>query len=865
MKTSLKNLVVFLISVIVASSMMAIPAHNGLKNHRQSTGKTISFYLVGDEFMHCAKTIDRYTLLSIENGDMVYAVLDNEGNMIASDIVASNPNERDKQEIEFLSTIERNLFFSTQQIQAFQSKRNFRDNDLKTMRESNSEDFVRNPNLLVVLVNFSNATMTTSNINQFKHQIQDSNYNTGNFTGSVRDYFFDNSFEQMNPNFHVIGPYTLNHPYSYYGTNEDNCYNMVIDALNIADSVDDIDLSIFDNDGDGLVDLVHVIYAGQGEHYTGQTSQIWAHMWYVQNSPTYDGVQLWRYSCSSEKGQYNACDGIGPVCHEMGHVFGLPDFYDSDYDGSGGEAIATDEFDVMASGSYNNNTLTPPYYSMVERNMIGWATPDTLLSSNTYILEPIVESNNALHFDLNDDEYLTFEYRKKFKWDEYIPAEGMIVFHAVSSKFENWEETNDINANPNDRGFYIEPAIELTNSINSSDVSFPGSAGVTSKNGSYLRDGSLVEYIINNIHYDEDSNIVFVYINMDNIRFNLSVENITSTSADINGTMTSDFTLTDRKLQWKENGATDWSEVNLSSNSFVVSLTQLTPNTLYQYRVLATINDTIYHSSIKTFATLCGGTTYNQLPFKDGFEVGIDCWDIESQNNQATFISSSFVTSYGIPIYPIEGTKMVALELLSNNYYSEKSARLISPMFDLTNYENVKLSYAYNIYSWETTPLAVYYRLSPENPWVELTHYTSNYGNSNLGVWIYDTIVIPQVSNQMQFSFKEKESYFLGVFLDDVEINGDAINSSIVSPNTDNISLVLYPNPTTSNTTLKVKGLNEQAIITIIDQTGRIISTSILASGQETMEVEASTLVSGVYYIRILTANSVRTEKLIKK
>ena len=861
MKINFKKITMFLISLVVASSIMAIPAHKGLKTHRQSTGKTISFYLIGDEFMHCARTIDRYTLLSIENGDMVYAILDNEGNMVASNVVASNPNEREKQEIDFLSSIDKNIFFSQQQIQAFQSNRSFRDSELKVMRELNSGDFVRNPNLLVVLVNFTNATMQTSNINQFKHQIKDTNYNTGNFTGSVRDYFFDNSFEQMDPNFQVIGPYTLNHPYSYYGADENYSYRMVIDALNIADSVDNIDLSIFDNDDDGFVDLVHVIYAGQGEHYTGQTDQIWAHMWYVQDSPTYDGVQLHRYSCSSEKDAYNNCDGIGAVCHEMGHVFGLPDFYDTDYNESGGTASTTGTFDVMAEGSYNNDCLTPPYYSMVERSMIGWATPDTITTNTTYSLEPIIESNNALHLDLDTDEYLTLEYRKKVKWDEYIPAEGMIIFHAVGSKFENWEETNNINVDPNDRGFYIEPAAGGPTNNSSASVAYPYN-NITTKEGSYLRNGSFVNYILDNIHYDEDSNIVFTYVNMNKINFNLSTENITTSSADIIGSMTSDYTLTDRKLQWKENNATNWTEVNINSDSFVVNLTQLNPSTLYQYRALATIDDTIYYSTTKSFFTLCDGSAISTLPYIDGFEGGIDCWTIENISGNASFETTSSLSVYYDNITPIEGEKMLIFSAQSS--YQESSARIISPLFDLTNYNNVKLSYAYNILSFNQRPLTVYYRLSPESSWIELTHYTSGYFNSNLGVWTYDSILLPETSDKVQIAFVEKENMAFGVSLDDLKLEGNII-SSLSNKQKEDINIVLYPNPTSSNTFLRVQGLTEDATIIITDQAGRLISSSKLNKGQQRIEIESSKLTTGIYFIKIQTENTIRTEKLIKK
>ena len=79
------------------------------------------------------------------------------------------------------------------------------------------------------------------------------------------------------------------------------------------------------------------------------------------------------------------------------------------------------------------------------------------------------------------------------------------------------------------------------------------------------------------------------------------------------------------------------------------------------------------------------------------------------------------------------------------------------------------------------------------------------------------------------------------------------------------MSVSLYPNPTSENAMLNVKGLNTEATIIITDQQGRIISTSKLALGQENSEINTNNLPSGVYYVRIQTENAVRTEKLIKK
>ncbi|MBQ9254243.1 MAG: leucine-rich repeat domain-containing protein [Bacteroidales bacterium] len=81
----------------------------------------------------------------------------------------------------------------------------------------------------------------------------------------------------------------------------------------------------------------------------------------------------------------------------------------------------------------------------------------------------------------------------------------------------------------------------------------------------------------------------------------------------------------------------------------------------------------------------------------------------------------------------------------------------------------------------------------------------------------------------------------------------------------ENTTVSLYPNPTDKNTTLNIKGLNEQVDIIVTNQQGQIITTTTLTKGREDLEIETSNLPSGIYYIRIQTDKFVKTEKLIKK
>ncbi|MDY6393873.1 MAG: leucine-rich repeat protein [Synergistales bacterium] len=81
----------------------------------------------------------------------------------------------------------------------------------------------------------------------------------------------------------------------------------------------------------------------------------------------------------------------------------------------------------------------------------------------------------------------------------------------------------------------------------------------------------------------------------------------------------------------------------------------------------------------------------------------------------------------------------------------------------------------------------------------------------------------------------------------------------------DDISISFYPNPTSENSLLSVKGLNEDATVVVTDVQGKVIASSKLMKGHQTMEIESARLASGIYYVRVQNANSVRTEKLIKE
>ena len=370
---------------------------------------------------------------------------------------------------------------------------------------------------LIIMVEFKDVSFKTSQ-SEVHNMMNQNGYSGNGATGSGRDYYYQNSMGNFEPIFDVYGPVTLENNMSYYGGNDSNGNDLrpeqaVIDGCKALDS--QIDFSQFDNDKDGYVDLVYMLYAGYGEADYNDSNTIWPHQWELSSagqSLTLDGKKIDRYACSNELCGLGALsgklDGIGSICHEFGHAIGLPDFYDSDY-GTNGEAGGLYDFSVMNSGCFNNEDRTPPYLNMEERILLGWINESDAYQefgkSGSYTIPALNPGNQQLMAyktptDMNG-EYFVYECRGSQGWDQYLPGHGLVVYHvdkssrqvkivdgwgsthylAASVLWSNWQEYNAINENGSHPCFYVVPATSQ-NSLNYSgsqgNMPFPGNGNV---------------------------------------------------------------------------------------------------------------------------------------------------------------------------------------------------------------------------------------------------------------------------------------------------------------------------------------------------------------------------------------------------
>lgn len=324
------------------------------------------------------------------------------------------------------------------------------------------------PRGLVILVNFQDVKFTTSKA-EMDSMLTGENYsrsysykyNLRNYKitseGSARKYFYDSSNGQYNPQFDVVGPVTVSQNVSYYGGNDRNGDDknpgkMVAEACRLVD--DSVDFSLYDNNGDGYVDFVYVIYAGYGEADGGAASTIWPHQYYVS---MYEHVRLDNkiidlYACGNELDNHSKKHtGIGTFCHEFSHVLGLPDMYETTGNGT---HKTLGQWDILDYGPYNNDGNTPPAYSAYERFFMGWLEPRLITEPENVTLGELQSSNEALLISATDQHNLvgnnpnptTFyllENRQQTGWDEHIPGHGMMLTK-VQYNSNKWAK-NEVN------------------------------------------------------------------------------------------------------------------------------------------------------------------------------------------------------------------------------------------------------------------------------------------------------------------------------------------------------------------------------------------------------------------------------------
>lgn len=608
----------------------------------QPDGTKITIIQKGDELVKWAQTVDGYSIMRNSKGIYEYVKLDEKNDMVPSGIAARNVSERSATDIQFLMSSKKGITYSASQLGMMKS--------IAIMQKNSSEKAFPTTGarkLICILIGFTDKAFTKTKAD-FENLFNQIGYTADGASGSVYDYYKENSYGQLDLTVTVAGPFTAAHNMAYYGANDSkgqdvNPQALITEAVTLADPT--VNFADFDNDNDGTVDGVYVIYAGYGEEYSGVSPDaIWAHASSI-TPMTVDGKTVSRYSCSCEL-RGNSGTGItriGVICHEFGHVLGAHDYYDTDnttsslYSGTG-------QWDLMGNGNWNNNGATPahhnPYTIVYGYN---WATATTL-STGTSITLNNAELNANSFYRINTStsgEFFLIENRQQVKFDGYIPGHGMIIYR-VDKNFLDVQSNWDIINTTNHQRMYPVCANATANPptdygvINNSGLPFPGTSNIKAFTDATTPNalswaGAATNKPVTNITENTGNNTVSfnfaLIITVPNATA-VAATNIATTTATLNGLVSSNNAAT--TVTFEMGTTTSYgTSVNASPNSVnsdtptavSAALTGLLANTTYNYRVKAVNTQGTTYSSNMTFTTNANPTVVLTLPVTENFDT----------------------------------------------------------------------------------------------------------------------------------------------------------------------------------------------------------------------------------------------------
>lgn len=399
------KLVLLIAAFFIVAYAGAVPASQKPFDITQPDGTVITLHMVGDEYYHWTETTDNQVVIRSEEGYYEYATIQN-GEIVPSGVKASNTivdaqlNTRaalpNREQLVDLMWSKRTAIIK--EIDSLAQVEELSVPASNTRASSNISLTKGNQKVLCILIAFPDRSFTKTKAD-FQNMWNQTGYNVEGSSGSIKDFYYENSYGQMNVTATVIGPYMAEHNSTYYATNGpttagSKVKNLVREAIQAAK--DDIQFANFDINEDKFVDAIHIVFAGYAQGDNSLSGLIWPHQGALTTAVWQNSYRAKEYFITSELAgdTGNKIAPIGVVCHEYGHQLGAPEYY-----GKNG-FIGTGHWDVMGEGNWNSPSglegRYPAHHNPYTKAYIfDWVTPTVInsyVSNGIYTLTP---SNNA--------------------------------------------------------------------------------------------------------------------------------------------------------------------------------------------------------------------------------------------------------------------------------------------------------------------------------------------------------------------------------------------------------------------------------------------------------------------------------------
>jgi M6 family metalloprotease-like protein len=268
-----------------------------------------------------------------------------------------------------------------------------------------------NQKVLVVPVDFSDypASSLPLGAEGTRSKINTAFFGAASETGwqSVKSFYYESSYGRLNLTGEVLPWFRLSITSSQLKT-KTSYYDPTYFVLDEIRAKYPDKMREYDQDGNGFVDAIIMIYSKPYETPTDTDSLYWAYTyWYQGVEPNYTtpypNVYGWASYKFMDDGYGSNVIDAHTYIHEFGHVLGLDDYYnydDTPHNMAGG-------VDMMAYNIIDHN--------MFSKYALGWAEPYYVNKNMTLKIKPAHSSGDFIILKDNFkntafDEYLLIEY-----------------------------------------------------------------------------------------------------------------------------------------------------------------------------------------------------------------------------------------------------------------------------------------------------------------------------------------------------------------------------------------------------------------------------------------------------------------------
>ncbi len=321
---------------------------------------------------------------------------------------------------------------------------------------------------------------------------EDSLFSTNNYTtksvtgqtvyGSMNDYYQEQSFGKLKVEGKVFAPVKVSKKLQEYSESQTRT------AL-LSESIDLLRARDGDNCLKGF-DGIFFLYAGPTAT-TQRAALYWPHRHFFSHKG-----ERWDYFICPEGGTEMA--NISTICHEFGHMLGLPDLYAKP------EVPGMEGVGAWCAMSNQARGGRPQHFCAWSKEQMNWVSPVVLDPSvpQKIILSPSDgKSEQVAKVLIKQDgsEYFLLEVRKKQGFDVSVPAEGLLIWRVTDGR-PLLEESHGISG-PNGPRSYPE-SVPFPSKANHSFTPFTVPSSKSLKGGGK-------EVFITNIHRLPDGRITF--------------------------------------------------------------------------------------------------------------------------------------------------------------------------------------------------------------------------------------------------------------------------------------------------------------------------------------------------------------------